>query len=140
MTGITFEYVAEPTEEELAFFEALREFNEAHVGDSSPLRLTVFARDESGRIVGGLRGMSAWSWMHITFLVVCAEHRGIGLGTRLVELAEEEALRRGCLGMHLETASFQALPFYEKMGYSVFGQIEDCPPGHVCYFLSKRFV
>jgi hypothetical protein len=39
----------------------------------------------------------------------------------------------------LDTFSFQARPFYEKLGYEVFGQLEDYPRGHSRYFLQKRF-
>ena len=60
-----------------------------------------------------------------------------GLGTRLLAEAEAEAARRGCIGVHLETTSFRALPFYRKQGYTVFGELEDCPPGHTCFLLRK---
>ncbi|MDB5536981.1 MAG: Acetyltransferase family protein, partial [Devosia sp.] len=41
------------------------------------------------------------------------------------------------VGIWLDTFSFQARPFYEKLGYSVFGTIPDYPPGGARYFLSK---
>lgn len=54
-----------------------------------------------------------------------------------MRLAEEEAVRRGCLGAWLDTFSFQARGFYERLGYSVFGVIEGYPPGHSRFFLKK---
>ena len=39
----------------------------------------------------------------------------------------------------LDTFAFQAPAFYEKQGYTLFGTIEDLPPGHARYFLQKRF-
>ncbi len=36
--------------------------------------------------------------------------------------------------------SFQALPFYQKLGYTVFGQLDDLPIGHQMYFLQKALV
>jgi len=38
----------------------------------------------------------------------------------------------------LETASFEARPFYEKLGYEVFAALEDYPPGHTKFYLRKR--
>ena len=49
------------------------------------------------------------------------------------------AQERGAFGATLETHSFQAPEFYAKLGYSVFGRIDDYPPGHAKLFLSKRF-
>jgi len=63
--------------------------------------------------------------------------RGQGLGRRLIGLAEDEARRRGCRHAYLDTTSFQARPFYEKLGYRLWGQLEDFPQGHTRYFLQK---
>jgi hypothetical protein len=46
-------------------------------------------------------------------------------------------MRRGCHGVWLDTFTFQARGFYERLGYSVFGAIEDYPPGHSRHFLKK---
>ena len=52
--------------------------------------------------------------------------------------AEAEARARGCVGAWLDTFGFQARPFYEALGYAVFGALEDQPPGHRRYVLMKR--
>ena len=54
--------------------------------------------------------------------------------------AEEAARRRGCHGVHLMTGSFNALPFYQKRGYTVFGVLTDMPTGHTQYFMTKSLV
>ena len=64
--------------------------------------------------------------------------RGKGHARKLLESAETYAMERGCIGAHLETFSFQARPLYEKLGYEVFGEIRDYPPGHTFYFMRKR--
>ncbi len=53
-------------------------------------------------------------------------------------MAEQEARDRGYAGVFLDTFTFQARPFYERLGYSVFATIEDYPPGHSRFMLSKR--
>jgi GNAT superfamily N-acetyltransferase len=61
-------------------------------------------------------------------------------GSRLLEAAEAYARERGCIGVCLDTFSFQARPFYERNGYTVFATQEDNPPGHARRFLEKRLI
>jgi hypothetical protein len=56
-----------------------------------------------------------------------------------MQQAEDEARQRLCLGAWLDTFSFQARGFYERLGYTVFGTINDFPPGHSRIFMKKRF-
>ena len=65
------------------------------------------------------------------------QYRGQGLGSILLGEVEREAMEKGCHLVHLDTFDFQAKEFYEKNGYSVFGTLEDCPKGHVRYYLKK---
>jgi GNAT superfamily N-acetyltransferase len=53
--------------------------------------------------------------------------------------AETWSRERGLAGMWLDTFAFQARPFYEKLGFSVFGEIENHPRGSSRFFLQKRF-
>ena len=45
---------------------------------------------------------------------------------------------RGLAGLWLDTFAFQAKDFYEKLGFSVFGEIDDHPRGSRRHFLMKR--
>ena len=55
------------------------------------------------------------------------------LGTKLLNAAESEAQDRGCVGSCLSSFNFQAPGFYEKHGYSHFGQIDDYPVGNTMF-------
>lgn len=100
--------------------------------------LAVILRDDDDDVVlAGACGASVWDWVHLKLLWVHADHRHAGLGTQVMELVEEEAVRRGCLGIHLDTYSFQALPFYQKIGFEIFGQLEEHPEGHQRFYLKK---
>ncbi|WP_313652190.1 GNAT family N-acetyltransferase [Pantoea sp.] len=79
----------------------------------------VFIRDEQGRKLAGLTGSTAGSWLRIDMLWVSETLRGQGVGTQLMRAAEQEAVRRGCRYAQVDTASFQARPFYEKLGYTL---------------------
>src|SRR5215831_3267740 len=94
-------------------------------------------RGERGDVLGGLLGQLWGGWLQVTYLWVAEAARGAGHATRLMEEAETYARSRGAVGATLETYSFQARPFYERLGYEVFGALDGCPPGHVKFFLRK---
>ncbi len=104
-----------------------------------PKPLNVFIRDNrSGRVLAGLQGSTHWDWLRISLLAVHATARSKGLGTQLLQAAEGEALKRGCRYAFVDTYSFQALPFYRKCGYEVFGELPNYPDGHSRIFLRKE--
>jgi ribosomal protein S18 acetylase RimI-like enzyme len=99
--------------------------------------LGIFIKDE-GEIIAGLFGQSYWDWLYVKYLWVSEDHQRQGLGRQLMGIAEEEAIRRGCIGIHLNTYSFQAVDFYRKLGYAIFGEIRDYPRGEMRYYLLKQ--
>ncbi len=100
--------------------------------------LALFVRDSQGVIVGGLTAGTYWEYLYVGRLWVDERVQKRGLGSRLLTQAEQEARRRGCHHVHLMTGDFNARPFYEKRGYTVFGALPDMPTGHVQYFMQKR--
>jgi ribosomal protein S18 acetylase RimI-like enzyme len=71
---------------------------------------------------------------------VKVEFRGQGLGKELLEAAEEEARRRGCVHVVLDTHSFQAPGFYLKCGYEIIGEVENHPKGYEKIYLRKSLI
>jgi len=100
--------------------------------------LMVLLRDEVGNIVGGLYGNTLWGWLEISLLWVAEHWREDRYGSRILAAAEREAIARGCKHAKVETFSFQALEFYRKQGYEVFGKLDDFPDGESLYFLKKH--
>ena len=117
----------------------LVEYNVGAYGRSDWRDLTVAFKTKRGELMGGLHGQTGWQWLFVKHLWVSEKARGQGLGTKLMQEAEREAVRRGCRGVWLDTFSFQARGFYEKLGFSLYGTIEDFPPGHQRFFLKKHF-
>jgi len=74
-----------------------------------------------------------------TKLFVPEKLRGLGVGSALMASAEAAARERGCRGAHVDTFSFQAAPFYRKLGFTLFGVLDDFPPGYSRLFFRKRF-
>ncbi|EZP52514.1 MULTISPECIES: GNAT family N-acetyltransferase [Sphingomonas] len=133
------EIVAAPGDREReAILAPLVAFNDAAVGPTERHPVAIVLRDEAGAIVGGLWGMASYRWLFVQYLVVPSTMRGQGLGRQLMAAAEAEARRLDCVGLWLDTFSFQARGFYEKLGYRCFGQIDDYPPDEARFFLSKR--
>ncbi len=97
----------------------------------------IFIHDRQRRVVGGIVADLFGGWAYISLLWIDEPLRNRGLGTRLVTMLEQEVLRRGCTHTHLDTYSFEARPFYEKLGYELFATLEDYPPGHCKHFLKK---
>ena len=102
-----------------------------------PLVLTITMED--GRTVGGIVGRTAYGWLRIDMVWIADELRGKGYGTKLMVQAEEIARERGCMGVHLDTHGFQAPAFYQRLGYVVFGQLDNYPQGHAHYYFKKEF-
>lgn len=129
-----------PSEEETQFiYGQLRTSNRVHTGELPYKSLRIFAYGPERQVVGGLFGEAGWGWLHVDILWVDESYRARGLGAQLLKQAETESLALGINRSYLETTSFQAKPFYEKMGYEVFAQLEDQPPGHTCYYMKKFF-
>jgi len=101
----------------------------------TPFALTL--EDQGGNIVGGVLGFSRWGWLYLASVAVPTALRGQGWGRRLMEAAEAAAVQHGCRYVWLDTYSFQARPFYERLGYRVFGELPDHPPGHTRFFMFK---
>lgn len=136
---ISFEENA--SDEELRILgEGLMAYNRSQVGGREKAPLTFFLRDVEGRIVGGVHGnySSTSGWLYVSMLWVSEGARGGGYGSRLMRRIEGEAFGRGCRNAYLDTFSFQAPGFYKKLGYVVFGELEDFPEGHSRIFLRKR--
>lgn len=122
-----------------ALYAALDACSCALIGPAKPRLLTIPIKDDAGAIAGGLWGYTLFEWLHVQMLFVPLPLRGLGVGTALMTAAETEARARGCRGVHLDAFSFQAAPFYQKLGFTLFGKLEDCPPGHDRLFFRKRF-
>jgi GNAT superfamily N-acetyltransferase len=120
-----------------AIFRALDQFNAPMVGYARFSPLAILLHDESGTVTGGLWGSTVYSWLTINMLFVPANLRGRGIGSTLIRSAEVEARVRGCVGMLVDTFSFQAQPFYERHGFTVFGVQKNLPPGYDCVHLHK---
>lgn len=100
--------------------------------------IEIIARNERNEIIGGLYGRSIWGTLEVKTLVVKLENRNQGIGRKLITEAEKEAINRNCRYISLDTFSFQAPGFYEKLGFEKIGTETDFPKGFEKYYYRKK--
>lgn len=140
LDGLTYQALENPPIEILrSVNRGLDAYNQTRIGDYTYARLGVFAYDTPERqtLIGGVFGDLIWDWLHIDSLWVDEAYRGRGVGAALMRHAEEMARAQGIVNVHLETTGFQALPFYRKLGFEVFGELPNKPAGWSWYYLKK---
>jgi GNAT superfamily N-acetyltransferase len=118
--------------------ERIHAFNVEQTGYRDGRDLCCFVRDDRGRLVAGVDGFTWGGYARIDGLWVDEALRGGGLGRRLLEAAEAEALRRGCATIVLDTHEFQAPWLYERFGYELAGTTHDTPAGFRQLLFQKR--
>ncbi|SEJ74715.1 MULTISPECIES: GNAT family N-acetyltransferase [unclassified Variovorax] len=136
--------IAPATDEELRSGELgrkQRHYNYGFVGEYPEQQyIRLNAKDESGRLLGGLRGFVFLYWLNIEVLFVEEDMRGTGLGSRLLAGAERQAIALGAQNARLDTFEWQARGFYLKHGYEEYARIDDCAPGYYLAHMKKSLV
>ena len=94
--------------------------------------------DENGNIIGGCNAYAyPWKCVYIATMWVDEKFRGKELGSNIFQAVEDAAKEKGCYISFLGTGDFQARPFYEKHGYTLFATCSEVG-GHKYYMLCKR--
>jgi GNAT superfamily N-acetyltransferase len=100
-------------EDEAVIRDGLSAYNFEKAGYHDHRPLAILVRDpETGKVVGGLLGGTSFGLLRIDRFFLPDGLRKQGLGTRVIEAAEEEGTRRGCSRALLTTLSIQAPGFY----------------------------
>ena len=117
--------------------DRINEYNVETTGITDGRILSFFIRDGRAAIVAGLYG---WTWggaCEIRDLWVRKDMRRRGYGRALMSAAEQEATVRGCALIALDTHSFQAPAFYQRLGFEIIGSHQNYPHGHTKHYLRK---
>jgi len=118
---------------------SLLRFNEDAIGNAGARTLAILLKEPTtDELIGGLWARSLWGSLYIDMMFVPETLRGNGIGTSLLRQAEQEAIQRGCRNIWMDTYAFQARPFYEKLGFSIFGRLDGPAPTFPRFFLKNQ--
>jgi len=115
----------------------IADFNWAHWEVSERLPLAVQIKNQQGNVIAGAAGRTFGDWLLIDTLWVSDELRGQNIGSQLLKAIETAAKKRGCSKCLLDTLNFQAMPFYQKHGYTTQWVQQDYPKTGCKYFMVK---
>jgi ribosomal protein S18 acetylase RimI-like enzyme len=115
-----FEYQQEPIQEdEQILFEGI---NDEAVLKKKMNRITsfgIFIKDAYGTVLGGLNGVTYYGCLYVDMLWLKEELRHQGLGKKLMVEAEKIGYERRCSFATVNTMDWEALSFYQKLGYAI---------------------
>jgi GNAT superfamily N-acetyltransferase len=117
--------------------DGIGEFNAASAPLEDAAPLSVFAR-EGAAAVGGAVGRTWGECAELMQLWLPEHLRGQHIGAELVRRFEAAAVERGCRRCYLDTFTFQAPRFYEKLGYRTVLTIPGFAPGIVKHTMLKE--
>jgi GNAT superfamily N-acetyltransferase len=128
----------DPDDEVLrGLMDGMRAFNAAAVPGIRPQKIVAAVRDDDGALRGGVIGRLAGDSVYMEVVWNDDSARGRGLGRDMMKLVEGRARELGAREAWLYTMSFQARPFYEKLGYSQFAELPWLGGRHARHFMRK---
>jgi len=102
----------------------------------------IYAKDENSIVLGGLCGYISesqfGSWAHVNYVWIDESRRLQGLGTELFKRAEIYALTKNCQTIQLFTWAYQAVGFYEKLGFECIGVVPRWIENYDAVFFRKK--
>jgi GNAT superfamily N-acetyltransferase len=135
---LTFTVQAEPAPEaRFRIIDPLIKYNEAQAGPRNTKEFSITVCSDTGEFAAGLLGFTHFNHFFVSAIYVEQPFRKEGIGRELMARAEALALEQGCAAIYLDTFDYQAPGFYEKLGFKIFGKLEDYPPGHERLYLVK---
>lgn len=107
--------------------------------DTIHIPIELIAKKNNGEIIGGVLGfVGYYAGFYIRTFWVSEQERGKGLGSKLLQKAEEMAKEKGAVLANVDTFSFQADGFYQKYGYEEIGRIKDYPKAGQSHVYFKK--
>lgn len=117
--------------------DLIRAYNRSKREEAESEPLNLYLEDEKGNLMAGLVAETFGNWLEIEYLFVKEELRGQGIGSKLLQRAENEAKNRNCRFAFVNTYQFQAPDFYLSHGYKEVFILQDYPYTGKRYYYQK---
>jgi len=101
---------------------------------------SILLKDKNNKVLGMIIVSFLWNGMRIDSLWIDEVMRNQKWGNKLVRMAETEGVKRGCSFAYTDTFTWQAPTFYEKLGYELYGKLDDFPKGSSLNYYRKNLV
>ncbi|WP_337841963.1 GNAT family N-acetyltransferase [Rheinheimera sp.] len=117
--------------------QKIAEFNALHWDASLRQPLGLKKLNAEGELLAVLAGRTFGNWFYLESFWLAESERGQGLGSAMLQRAEQIAVQRGCRFVVVDTLDFQARPFYERHGYQLQWTQQQYPFTGAKYFMTK---
>lgn len=108
-----------PSEYEGILFKGINEYAFQEKGLPPIRAFSIFIKNQKQAILGGISGVTFYGSLYIDSLWIDKPMRHQGWGTKLMQEAEKIGIERRSKFVTLNTMDWEALPFYQKLGYSI---------------------
>jgi GNAT superfamily N-acetyltransferase len=136
---MNIEVLDKPEQELIDYLDKkISEFNWANWEVSERTPLAVQIKNDQGDVIAGAAARSFGNWLLLDTLWVSDELRGQNIGSKILKEIETAGKKRGCIKCLLDTLNFQAMPFYEKHGYTTEWVQQNYPKTGCKYFMVKE--
>ncbi|MFK7968142.1 MAG: GNAT family N-acetyltransferase [Rickettsiaceae bacterium] len=99
-----------------------------------------FEMHSNNKLIGVVVVQIFWGQLHIKYLVIEEGYRSQGYATKLMESAFKYGKQQACQFTFVETMSFQAPEFYQKLGFKIELKRNGYEKGTSMYYLCKNLV
>ncbi|MFC1233402.1 GNAT family N-acetyltransferase [Vibrio sp. F74] len=135
---MTSTIVVNPSAEDIQDIkDGLIKHNSPYLKGLRRYEIANFSFKENGDKSAGVTGEIWGNWLLIQYLWVDETQRGNRLGATILSELEQYAKEQGCHSCLLDTFSFQARTFYEKMGYTHAMTMDDFPVETKKFYMMK---
>lgn len=115
-TRLVYKENASPSEEATLIHGIIEEARKKDMSDMKGF--SFFIKDADNTILAGIKGTTYYKCLYIDSLWVSTQFRKQGLGTKLMQEAEQLGKDRQCTFSCLTTMDWEAYPFYQRLGYA----------------------
>lgn len=133
-----FTFTEDPSEEEIAILSKGIADDVWEIRNTEYFKpFAIFHKNEDGIILAGCNGMLLFGSLYVDQLWVDKQLRHQGIGSSLMKKIEAYARQTSCVMITLNTMDWQALPFYQKLGFKIDFERSGYQSDSKMFFLSK---